>query len=635
MKTTVALALALTSLAFAEERGAIVFETLTLSRDFHSEGAAVGDFNKDGIKDVVSGPFIYLGPGFKETVQIYQSQKIDVRSYSKNFLCYVHDLNSDGYDDVIVMGFPGEEGYWFENPQGRFKPGAEGAWKKWVVFQGLDNESPTFRDLTGDGKPEIVCSFREQFGYAEPAWNDPTQPWAFTALSPPIPGMGRFTHGLGIGDVNKDGRQDLLWKDGWWEHPADKRTQPMWPRHDFKFGGGGAQMFASDFDGDGDNDVLTSLAAHAYGLSWFENLDGKGTQFKEHLIVGDKAETSPTRVAFSQHHSIDVADFDGDGVSDFVTGKRWFAHNGGDPGGMDPGVIYWFRTVRKGGAGKVDFEPHFIHDDSGVGTEVMAADMNADNRPDIVVGSKKGTFVHLQRRVPVDVDGFRSLFDGPSLAGWEGDPKYWRVENGTIVGESTRERPLAHNTFLLWRGGRLADFKLRLKFRLTGVLDANSGVQFRCQDEGNFDVKGYQADIDNAGGYVGVLWDEDGRGPLGPRGLCLEYARDGTKTREEKIADSAAISKAYKPGEWNEYTITAAGEHIVLKLNGIATTKVVDRAYIDREPNGNPKPNQPKEERELYGHLALQLHSGGPTKIEWKDIRLKELPGAVEPVESE
>jgi hypothetical protein len=391
-------------------------------------------------------------------------------------------------------------------------------------------------------------------------------------------------------------------------------------------------MYAYDFDGDGDNDVITSLAAHGFGLSWFENTDGIGAQFKEHLIIGDYADSSPTHIAFSQHHSLALADFDGDSVLDFVTGKRWFAHNGGDPGGMEPGVIYWFRTVRKGGPGKVEFEPHFIHDDSGVGTEVMAGDVNGDKRPDIIVGNKKGTFVHLARRVSVDAEGFRSLFDGRSMAGWEGDPKFWRVENGTIVGESTRESPLDHNTFLLWRGGRLADFELRAKFRLTGVPDANSGVQFRCQDEGHFDVKGYQADIDNAGHYAGMLWDEDGRGPLGPRGLRVEYAASGAKAREQRFADDAAITRIYKPGDWNEYTIVAAGEHITLSLNGTVTTQVIDRAVIRRDPQGTPAANQPGEERELYGHLALQLHAGGATKIEWKEIRLKELEGAVSPI---
>ena len=171
----------------------LIFETRTLSREFHSEGGAVGDFDHDGKRDIVSGPNVYFGPDFKKTSRIYEGTKFDVRAYSKNFLTYVHDLTGDGWDDVLVLGFPGEEGYWFENPRK-----AEAKWSRHVAMTGLDNESPTFTDVTGDLKPEIVCSFKEQFGYAEPNWQDPTQPWKFTAISAVIPGMGRFSSWVGV-----------------------------------------------------------------------------------------------------------------------------------------------------------------------------------------------------------------------------------------------------------------------------------------------------------------------------------------------------------------------------------------------------------------------------------------------------
>src|SRR5690606_14896258 len=130
--------------------------------------------------------------------------------------------------------------------------------------------------------------------------------------------------------------------------------------------------------------------------------------------------------------------------------------------------------------------------------------VNKAQLPDVVVGNKKGTFVHFQKRVPVDNDGFRTLFDGQSLAGWHGDSNYWRVEHGTIVGEITPEKPLKENTFLIW-DGILSDFELRLQFRITGGQDANSGVQIRSQRTGEYTVKGYQADIDLANRYTGLL----------------------------------------------------------------------------------------------------------------------------------
>ena len=219
----------------------------------------------------------------------------------------------------------------------------------------------------------------------------PKEKWTVRALSGKATG-GKFTHGLGYGDVNGDGRMDLLAKNGWWEQPEGKGE---WPHHAFTFSpGGGAQMYAYDFDGDGDNDVLTSLAAHGYGLAWFENTGGK--TFTPHIIMSPKKEPGPLNLSFSQLHAIELADMNGDGVKDIITGKRYWAHNGRDVGGNDPAVLYWFETRRGGRAGICSFVPHKIDGDSGVGTQVAVADMNGNGKPDVIVGNKKGTFVHLQ-----------------------------------------------------------------------------------------------------------------------------------------------------------------------------------------------------------------------------------------------
>jgi Domain of Unknown Function (DUF1080)/FG-GAP-like repeat len=599
----------------------VTWQTQTLSREFHGEGAAVADFDHDGARDIVSGPSIYFGPDFKRSLKIYDLPPVDVKSYSKNFLTYAHDISGDGWADVIVMGFPGELGYWFQNPAGK----NQDLWKRWDVFTGLDNESPTFLDITGDGKPEIICSNKERWGFAEPNWADPVKPWDFTPISAAIPGLQRFTHGLGIGDVNKDGRTDLLEKTGWREQPANHRLQPEWHHHPAPFGSGGSQMFVYDFDGDGDNDVLSTLVAHGYGVAWFENTDGVGTAWQEHLIIGETSATSPSGVAFSQPHAIDIADFNGDGVIDFVTGKRWYAHNGGDPGGMESAVLYWFETKRLGAAGKVQFIPHFVDDDSGVGCQVVAMDINGDKRPDIVVGNKKGTFVHLQRPIETDADGWRPLFDGTTLTGWDGDPAFWSVVNGEIIAESTPAKPCTKNSFMTWRGGKVADFEFKANFRLTGVESANSGIQFRAQDEGGFKVVGYQADIDNKANYLGVLWDEDGRGLLGARGKKTRISRQGVR-EEVEVAPEATIHAALKPGEWNEYHIIASGSDITLKVNGVVTTQVTDLQATEYDGHGKVIKAEPHQ-REGSGWLALQLHSGGPTKVQWKNLQFRELAG--------
>ncbi len=407
------------------------FQKSQLSDQFFCEGAHYGDFNRDGAMDVVSGPYWYAGPKFTARHEFYPAQPFDINGYSKNFLAFTHDINGDGWTDILVVGWPGEESWWFVNPQG--KPGH---WPRHVFFPVVDNESPEFTDVTGDGRPELVFCTGGQLGYAEIPGGDPTQPWKFTAISPKRD-YQRYTHGLGVGDINGDGRQDILEKNGWWEQPpaevgAASRAAPsgpprlggptgdrpeFWTFHEFSFSQpGGAQMLVFDVDGDGDNDVVTSKAAHAYGLAWFEIVAGEdgAITFKEHRIMGASAEENDYGVAFSQLHALALADMDGDGIHDIVTGKRYWAHQDKDPGSLDPVVLYWFQTVREGGT--VRFIPHRIDANSGVGTQVATGDINGDKRPDIVVGSKKGTFVFIHQVEEVDREKWEAAQPVPKHA---------------------------------------------------------------------------------------------------------------------------------------------------------------------------------------------------------------------------
>ncbi len=378
------------------------FQRLQLTDQFFSEGATAADINRDGHVDIVSGPYWYAGPDFIERSEYYEAKPYDIKGYSGNFLAFSYDFNGDSWPDILVIGFPGEAVYWYENPQGKSGPqdksgpqGKAGHWQRHLAFDVVDNESPTFQDLTGDGRPELVFHTGGRLGYAEIPNDDPTAAWQFHPISADL-GYQKYTHGLGIGDVNGDGRTDMLEKNGWWEQPATL-TDAEWTFHAVPFSAaGGSQMYAYDLDGDGDNDIITSQAAHAYGLVWFENQVDDGVRsFKAHQIMGDKPDDNDYGVVFSQLHAVEMADIDRDGIDDIVTGKRFWAHGGHDPGGHDPAVSYWFQTVRE--EGTVRFIPHQIDGNSGVGTQVMVSDLNGDSWPDIVVGSKKGTFALIHR----------------------------------------------------------------------------------------------------------------------------------------------------------------------------------------------------------------------------------------------
>jgi hypothetical protein len=406
-------ATALAVTASAQTRNLISFKKTILTREFWAEGAAAGDFNHDGRTDVVAGPYWYAAPDFQQrhefypATQSFKSKGTDGgevtvpgfegglgrnNAYSDNFLTFTHDFNADGWDDILVLGFPGAESWWYENPQG--KPGH---WARHLALDVTDNESPAFLDLTGDGRPEIVCSSKGAYGWSAPDPRNPTRPWTWHNLSP-NKNYHKYTHGMGVGDVNGDGRMDLLEKDGWWEQPASLGGDPVWEHHPFPFGTGGAQMFAYDVDGDGRQDVITSLAAHGYGLAWYRNVatEQGGLTFEERIFMNAKPEENRYGVKFSQLHALDLMDMDGDGLKDILTGKRFWAHGPtGDVEPSAPAVLYWFRLVRAADR-SVDFIPHLIDNDSGVGTQVMATDVNGDGRLDVVVGNKKGAFLHLQ-----------------------------------------------------------------------------------------------------------------------------------------------------------------------------------------------------------------------------------------------
>lgn len=210
-------------------------------------------------------------------------------------------------------------------------------------------------------------------------------------------------------------------------------------------------------------------------------------------------------------------------------------------------------------------------------------------------------------------DGFQSLFDGETLDGWKGNEKFWGVENGAIVGESTEENKVDVNRFLVWDQGEVDDFVLRLKFKISGTNQANSGVQFRSSlIDGESDrLRGYQADIDRSGKFIGILYSEQtGRGILCQRGEKVTIRGKDDKD-VEKATDPAELLKKIDMDGWNDMEIVAQGNRLITKINGNVTSDVID---------------DEADQYQAKGLIGFQIHVGPPMKIEFKDIQLKRLP---------
>jgi hypothetical protein len=387
---------------------------IKLDERFRSEGVAAADLNNDGTPDVAAGDVWYQAPakGSADHANAKSWKLHEIRmpgdfvagkGYSNSFANAAWDMNKDGWQDVVIIGFPGDPFHWYQNPGS-----AGGPWKENVIWTSICNESPEFEDLNDDGTPEFIFGSQPeaQMGFVRiPAAAKVNEMFQFHAVSEPSAepaqnknrgldnGTFKYYHGLGAGDMNGDGHRDILISHGWWQSPGNLRSADLWKFHPIRVKSGDkeeplpkvANLYADDLDLDGDADLFLS-SAHEYGVWWAENKGVGGWTLHE------------IDMSFSQTHAVERIDINGDGQLDYVTGKRFFAHNGNDPGGNDEVVMCWYEVKRVKGQ-RPTFIPHRIlaGKGTGVGTQFEIHDMNVDGKPDIVLSNKKGVNVLLQK----------------------------------------------------------------------------------------------------------------------------------------------------------------------------------------------------------------------------------------------
>ena len=353
-----------------------------------NEGCAIGDVNRDGKPDIVAGTHWYEAPDFVPHRLRDVPEVGDVYFVTNGD--HLFDVDGDGWLDVVAGEWLNPEICWYKNP-GKKDLERGKLWKKQVLAKGRNsNESFALKDFDGDGTPEVFVN----------CWDakSPVVVWKFTKGDDGKPSLRRIVigsegggHGFAFGDVNSDGREDVLVGSGWYERPQGDPLAKPWKFHaETAFKHASCPFLVVDLTGDGRSDIICG-DGHGFGLEWWEQGEPKSdgtTTWTKHTI--DKS--------WSQAHCLLWKDIDGDGRCELITGKRVRGHCGSDPGGKDPAVVYyytWDTAAKK-------FTRHTIAapgENIGIGMQLCVGDLNGDKKPDVAVGGKTGTWVLINQGV--------------------------------------------------------------------------------------------------------------------------------------------------------------------------------------------------------------------------------------------
>jgi len=346
----------------------------------HAEGITTLDMNGDGFPDILSGAYWYENPGAQggdwkqhqfRTVGIHGEFVSDCGEWTI-------DVNHDGFPDLVTAGWISNGIWWYENPGKSAPPGT--LWQKHFITDSYDTEGGAIGDIDGDGHPDLVFAHYNHSGIL----------WiSFAGAKPEVHHVGgkeQDGHGIGIADIDGDGKADILTPYGWFQNIDAAHDKWQW-HPDWHLGDAGFPILGYDVNHDGKMDIIYGQG-HSYGLYWLEQGGTPGHRtFTRHTI--DES--------FSQSHALKLADLDGDGSTYLITGKRYRGHNGDDPGSYDPNVIYAYKINRDATFTRI---PLSYNGTAGVGTQIIAEDLDKDGDIDIAVAGKLG--VHFLENLKIN-----------------------------------------------------------------------------------------------------------------------------------------------------------------------------------------------------------------------------------------